>query len=425
MIDSPALPEPGKPAARRELFPGLEEDTRKNLGALLPLIEKTFPIPSRFRRNLAADVAELSRLLTSARGERPLSYLNRPPLLSAYLRYFLPWNLYRLCRLIPGLDLPLGPGDVIIDLGSGPLSFPISLWLCRRDLRSLPLKFRCLDRSKAALEAGKRLFTALALIPPGKDPPWTIQTVHGDLGRDLLNEAGGRPAGDGAALITALNLYNEPFQSISPGDETGQRRFTQNQAALLAGMTAQGGRLLIVEPGTPPSGRLITLLREALIGLNRPPLSPCTHSCTCPFPGRKQGASKWCHFAFDTGEAPAALHRLSAAAGIPKERATLSFLLAGPQGTAKTHQHAQTEQTKAGQSKQTIQTVRVISSPFPIGGGPDSRAWGRYACGEKGMALLRDEKTRIESLESGTLLTAKFTGELDPKSGATVGGGCT
>jgi hypothetical protein len=421
--DKPGNPDnPGNPAIHGELFPGLEEDTRRNLGALLPLIEKTFPIPTRFRRNLAADVAELSRLLTSARGERPLSYLNRPPLLSAYLRYFLPWNLYRLCRLIPGLDLPLAPGDAIIDLGSGPLSFPIGLWLCRRDLRSLPLKFRCLDRSKAALEAGKRLFTAL--IPPGTDSPWTIQTIHGDLGREFLSEAGGRnrPAGDGAALITALNLYNEPFQSISPGDDTGQRRFAQSQATLLAGMAAPGGRLLIVEPGTPPSGRLITLLREALIGLDRPPLSPCTHSCPCPFPGRKQGASKWCHFAFDTEEAPAALHRLSAAAGIPKERATLSFLLAGPQcrGTAKTEQNAQTDQTKTGQSKQTMQTVRVISSPFPAGRGPDSRAWGRYVCGEKGMALLRDEKPRIESLESGTLLTVRFTGELDPKSGGAV-----
>jgi hypothetical protein len=403
----------------------LDGDIRKDLGALLPLIEKTFPVPARFRRTLAADVAELSRLLTSARGERPLSYLNRPPLLSAYLRYFLPWNLYRLCRLLPGLDLPLAPEDTVIDLGSGPLSFPIGLWLCRRDLRAIPLKFRCLDRSKTALEAGKKLFAALA--PSGA--PWTIQTIHGDLG------AFRSPA---AALVTAFNFFNEPFQAISPGNDEGQRRFAQNQAALLAGITAQGGRLLIIEPGTPPAGRFISLLREALISRGRPPLSPCTHPCPCPFPallrnpaarrgggpagepgkkffpGGNQGASpaskaKWCHFAFNTEEAPAALQRLSAAAGIPKERATLSFLLAGPQCGG-------IEKTKP--AEQSAQTVRVISSPFPAGRGPE--IWGRYVCGETGMALLRGEKSRIEAAESGTLLTAAFTGEQDPKSGAPV-----
>ncbi|MDR0730130.1 MAG: small ribosomal subunit Rsm22 family protein [Treponema sp.] len=392
------------------LFPGLEEHTRKDLEALLPLIEKTFPIPARFRRSLGQDVAELSRLLTSARGERSLSYLNQPPLLSAYLYYFLPWNLYRLCRLLPGLDIPLAPGDTIIDLGSGPLSFPIGLWLCRRDLRSIPLNFRCLDRSKGALEAGKKLFAALG------DPscPWTITTVHSDITQGIPrpHKPIGRNPKDrkptGAALVTALNLYNELSQSISPGDDARQRRFAHSQAALLAGLAAGGGRLLVLEPGTPPSSRFITLLREALIKLGRPPLSPCTHCLPCPFPAIRSPAAgrdaKWCHFAFDTEDAPAKLHRLSAAAGIPKERAILSFLLAGPHSPA----------------EQQARTVRVISSPFPVSGGAAGRSQGRYVCGEKGMALLRGEESFITAAEPGTLLTVTFTGEQDPKSGVPV-----
>ncbi|MDR3147166.1 MAG: small ribosomal subunit Rsm22 family protein, partial [Treponema sp.] len=410
----PANPSAGRPriegGLHGNLFTGLEEPIRRDLEALLPLIERTFPIPSRFRRALGNDVAELSRLLTSARGERSLSYLNQPPLLSAYLYYFLPWTLYRLCRLLPGLDLPLAPGDTIVDLGSGPLSFTIGLWLCRPDLRPIPLQFRCLDRSKAALEAGKRLFTAL----PDSACPWTITTIHGDLFR--LHKPGNQPQQpaqpgprnhrnqtQGAALVTALNLYNELSQSISPGDDAGQRRFANNQAALLTGLAAEGGRLLVVEPGTPPSGRFITLLREALINLDRPPLAPCTHSQPCPFPA----AAKWCHFAFDTEEAPANLHRLSAAAGIPKERATLSFLLAGP-----------VTADKKPREQENPSPVRLISDSFPVSAAQGSREWGRYACGEKGLALLRGDKTPIQAAEPGTLLAASFTGERDPKSGA-------
>ncbi|MDR2747728.1 MAG: hypothetical protein LBB77_09825, partial [Treponema sp.] len=344
-------------AAGPGLFPAVKPELRRDMDALLLLIEKTFPVPARFRRGLASDVAELSRLLTSARGERSLSYLNRPPMLSAYLRYFLPWNLYRLCRLLPSLELPLATGDRILDLGAGPLTFPIALWLCRPEFRELSLEFHCQDLSRAALDAGKKLFTALS----GGPCPWTIR-VRG---------ARQDPAEGKQALVAVLNMYNELFQSVSPGDGGGLYRLARSQGALLAAHAGKDGRILIVEPGIPRSGQCIALLRDVLAGMGHPPLSPCAHDGPCPFPGpvkdagprnppggpshrsaeqrveqrrsadpsaaagnavRGMGksASKWCHFAFDTQDAPAALLRLSAAAGLPKERATLSFLLAGP-----------------------------------------------------------------------------------------------
>jgi hypothetical protein len=411
--------------------------------ALLPLIEKTFPIPPRFRRGLAPAVAVLSRLLTSGRGDRPLSYLNRPTVLSAYLRYFLPWNVYRLCRLLPSLELPLAAGDRILDLGAGPLTLPISLWLCRPDLRGLALEFRCLDRSRAALEAGKKLFAAL-----GPAAPWTINTVCAGMGPSR-----GRSAG--AALVAAINVYNEVFQPVSPGDDGGLRRFAGAQGALLASYAGGGGRILVVEPGTPRSGRFISLLREALAGLGRPPLSPCAHRGPCPFPGRGparpgldrdsgpsygKGAAKWCHFAFDAQGAPAALRRLSEVAGLPKERAVLSFLLAGP--AVKGAENAQGigaeipeeleriarsggrraaagcaqipnpgDPAHSGGTRRVL--LRVISDPFPLGGD-----WGRYGCASEGMALVRGGRTLIGSLPSGALIEALSTGRRDSKSGA-------
>ncbi|MCL2479115.1 MAG: rRNA methyltransferase, partial [Treponema sp.] len=96
---------------------------------LIRIINKIFPLPARFARGLPADVQELSSLFTSRREERGHSYLGKPNLLSAYLRYFLPWNVYRLCRLLPSLPLDLKEGSIVFDIGSGPLTFALALWI--------------------------------------------------------------------------------------------------------------------------------------------------------------------------------------------------------------------------------------------------------------------------------------------------------
>ena len=410
-----------------ELFPAMGPELRRDMDALFPLIEKTFPIPARFRRDLASGVAELSRLLTSGRGERPLSYLNQPPMLSAYLRYFLPWNLYRLCRLLPSLELSLAPGDRILDLGAGPLTLPIALWLCRPELRAFPLEFSCLDLSRAALDAGKKLFAALSGpggLNGGSPCPWIIRT-HSAGGRGPRNPA---KAKQNVSLVAVLNMYNELFQSVSPGNEEGLYRLARTQGALLASYAGKEGKVLVVEPGIPRSGQFITLLREVLTELDHPPLSPCAHGGPCPFPGpaksvgpRKdmgKGASKWCHFAFDTQDAPAALRRLSTAAGLPKERATLSFLLAGPAPGDQRPQDQGSYPRLPGDQENPPSPVRIISDPFPLDLAQGPREWGRYGCAKEGMTLVRGEKAPVESLSPGTLVRVVFTGRRDPKSGA-------
>jgi hypothetical protein len=219
-----------------------------------------------------------------------------------------------------------------------------------------------------------------------------------------------------------VNLYNEMFPS--PGDAEGLRRFAKTQAALLRDLAAQD--ILVVEPGVPRSGQFITLLREALISGGCAPRAPCLHPGACPFPGvgagnggagrAGGGAAKWCHFPFDTEDAPVGLHKLSAAAGIPKERAVLSFLLAG-RGTAP----VSADSNSAGDD--TI-AVRVISDSFPLPGqngrtaGPQA---GRYGCAEKGMVLLRGERRTVELLRPGVVVNVKLTTLRDAKSGALVG----
>jgi hypothetical protein len=394
------------------LFPPLSEETRKTLADIPALIEKTFPIPARFRAALPADVAELFHLLTSQRTERGASYLGRPALLSAYLRYYLPWNIYRLCRLFAALPIELKSHDAVNDLGAGPLTLTASLWISRPELRAIPLEFRCLDKTAAVLDAGKKFFNALTA---GADCPWTVRTIRGELrgfgsqrGKALSVEIRGKPA----ALSAAVNVYNELFWDFSPMDKEGLERFASGQARLLSSLTDSSGSVLVVEPGIPRSGEFISLLRSSLIKEKRTFLSPCPHCGPCPLPGgrpasgRSQSRAKWCHFALNTEDAPEELHRLSAALKLPKERAALSFILAGAAAQNTVNRAKRAERAK----------IRIISDCFPLS---TNKTWGRYGCSERGLVLVTGSRQTLESSPPGTLEDlALEDGMIDDKSGA-------
>jgi len=371
----------------------LPPETRVILDSLPSLIKKTFPIPGKFRSALPSDIAELSRLLTNGRGDRTLSYLGRPNLLSAYLHYFLPWNLYRLCLLIPRLDLSLSPQDTITDIGCGPLTFASALWIARPDLRNIPLEFFCIDRSSPALEAGKKFFAALC---EGKSI-WNIHLVREDVD---FRQANITRKVKPASLVCAVNVFNEIYETISHNNVDGLRRMAANAAHLLSGFSSDDGFLLTVEPGVPQSGHFISFLRASLLELGMTPASPCPHTLPCPLTKKR-----WCHFAFEAPDAPKELIRLSAAAGLPKERLVFSFLL------ARAGKRTSAAKTKGEQT-------RVISDAFPL---PD-KLYGRYGCCAQGLVLLTGERSRIERTASLSLVTPVFAanGQRDKKSGALI-----
>ncbi|MDR0598755.1 MAG: rRNA methyltransferase [Treponema sp.] len=393
------------------------------LRGLLSLIDRTFPLPRRFRSRLPAEVAELSRLLTSARGEREGAYLNRPNLLSAYLRYFLPWNVFRLFQVFEQTGCPaaLRGGDAVTDLGSGPLTLPIALWMAFPALRALELEFRCVDKSAPALEAGKRLFQALSAGAAAGGSgeggnPWRIKTIHDSLDAPIR--------GQKARLVSAVNALNE-VRPRGAGPEAG----AEKTAALLRSLRAGDGTILIVEPGNPQGGTLTAALRAALREKGMFPAAPCPHGGPCPLPGGtgprggkpgRGGKAKWCHFARATGDAPEGLRALSLAAGIPKERAVFSYLLATPA-------------PPAGKAPGTL-SVRVVSDPFPVRGVPPggpgtapgrpAPEWGRYGCSERGLVLLVGNAGGPGQAGPGTLLELPLPGTpereapRDPKTGA-------
>lgn len=88
------------------LFPPLSAAAREALERLPEALAKVRPLSAAHRRSLPEDVADLSRLLTTERGALNRPYWSSPAFVSAYLYYFLPWNLLRLTRLLSGLPLP-------------------------------------------------------------------------------------------------------------------------------------------------------------------------------------------------------------------------------------------------------------------------------------------------------------------------------
>ena len=383
----------------------LPKETCRILKLIPSLIEKTFPVPARFRNSLPSQIAELSGLLTNKRGGRNLSYLGQAKFLSAYLYYFLPWNIYRLSVILHNENIVLNAGDTITDLGSGPLTFVCALWIIRPDLRNVPLKINCIDRSSPALEAGKKFFNTLCIATGvGENNPWKINLIRKDVDTRRIGALNNE---NPSALVCAVNMFNEIYENLPHTNTAGLNQIAINAALLMHNLAQKNAFLLTIEPGVPQSGKFISFLRTAFLELERAPVSPCPHTEACPCYGKR-----WCHFAFETsylfsGDAPKELLRISAAAKIPKERLVFSYLFTGA-----------VSQTKTDKNKSlNTQFVRIISDAFPL---PKNR-FGRYGCCSQGLVLMTGEKSRIEEIISGSLIASvPATKERDEKSGALI-----
>ena len=124
--------------------------------------------------------------------------------------------------------------------------------------------------------------------------------------------------------------------------------------------------------------------------------------------GRKSGkggaTGKWCNFAFDTDDAPKKLLALSAKAGIPKERAVISFVLAG----------AAQKSLASPKSGGLIRIASDIIRLPPEREGQKPRV-GHYACSEQGLVLAISKGGK--RVYSGDLLELETESFARPKSG--------
>ena len=136
---------------------------------------------------------------------------------------------------------------------------------------------------------------------------------------------------------------------------------------------------------------------------------------------KKRDKYPWCHFGIDALKAPAWLEALSEEAGLPKERAVLSYLWAARGALARTPvgvpaEIKSSERERRARAERGI-LVRVVSDPFAL---PDGSA-GQYACSSIGYTMLRRPRGE-EAFGSGDLLevTTAASQRTDDKSGAII-----
>ena len=397
---------PQKKSLVEELLPELPAESRQILENFESIVQGVRPLSSRQLLRLPENIRDVSHLLTDQRGGRRMGYLNDTVALSAYMRYFQWWNLLRLTRLFAGLkpsQLNVPNNGICLDIGSGPLTVPIALWLARPDLREKKLTWYCLDCSQTALALGEELYLAVAartIADLGSEQkslePWRIVRVKGELGVQVRQRA---------HLVTAANVFNEVVEESGKPPE-----FTAKRAAdIIMHYKEAAAQVLVVEPGTPPAVRFLTAFRGALARKGLNVVAPCPQGmewtegtaegrgCSCPMDGGR--GNKWCHFTFSTEDAPEKLQKLSARAGLPKERASLAFVLAS------------TVAAKAV-AKESPLEIRVISEPIKL---PGDRT-GYYGCCRQGLVLVES----ATSLVPGQLLRVKEleNPRQDKKSGA-------
>lgn len=387
-----------------QLFPRPSREFLTLLAGLPKHLDAAMPLRRQHRRELPGDIRHLSHLLTDERGDLRRDYLADPAALSAYMRYFLPWNIYRLGILFAGLALDPG-GDTpdnaatIIDLGTGPLTTPLALWMSRPHLRKRPLTFICVDRAPKPMRLGLDTLHSLA-ASQGGIAPWKVTLVKGPLDARLREKAD---------LLVMANALNEVLHR---GESEDLLETADDLAWHLSGMLTPTGALCVVEPGVRPSAHLMAALRRGFLHHGLKPLAPCPHEEPCPMSGR--GYTAWCHFNFDAEAAPGWLKKLSEEARLTKDNVSLSFLNFSAKG----------RKLEAPQGKSL---VRAVSGPFELPapataqGGMAPHRFGQYACSERGLTLLSLPRKHLVPLP-GALIEAAWPEfpETDAKSGALV-----
>ena len=328
------------------LFPYITEDNAALLNDFLGLLKKAWPLKGKHRETLKYDIRDMSRSLTNERSQRRKEYMTDDKFLSPYLYYFLPWNLFRMSRLFSGLELDIPEGGEVVDLGSGPLTAVLALWMARPHLRERKLNFTCLDIAPKTLQTGLALFKLMA----GEDSKWRIKTVKAGFTDPIRNKAD---------LLIAANAFNELDWS---GRAT--RPQADKLAAHLVGSVKETGRILLIETGVRLTGRIVAEMRAQFLEKGFKPIAPCPHVGECPMPATIQGAP-WCHFNFSTKGAPGWLNEISREAQLEKDNVTLNFLYLSRNGAA------------------SWGAVRVVSESFKLHGNQ-----GQYACSDRGLTIV-------------------------------------
>ena len=333
--------------------------------------------------------------------------MNESVQLSSYVRYYTWWNLVRLTKLFSNLPAASFPNKecICLDIGSGPLTLVISLWLSRPELRNINLTWYCLDVSSNSMALGEDVY--LSIVAQTGGTPWKIVRVKGSFGTGTFIK-------EKADFITCANMFNELDQASDMPPEFQSKKYYDQ----LCSYKNDDCKFLLIEPGVPKSARTLCLLRDRFIKENYDLIGPCSHCGECPMNGFKAytgSQNKWCNFAFSTENAPAKLLKLSENSKLTKDRATLIFISVVPEKTASDFGEDSISQDFAKEDNSL--SVRIISDCMKL----HNNSFANYGCSKIGLVLVSSKNEN--AFKSGDLLKIECSQDIkklpiDKKSGA-------
>ena len=328
------------------------------------ILDDVTRLNSKQKAMLYHQIKMLSHTLTDSRDERRVGYMNETTTITSYAYYYMWWNLVRLTRLfanLPASFFALEDNDICLDIGSGPLTVVTALFLSRPELRNKKLTFYCMDLSREVLAFGENVFLSVAARLECE--PWKIVRVKGEMGTGLKEKA---------SLIACANVFNESTEKYNLNEHEAVCEKYVN--LILSYTDSSRAKVLVVEPGVPKNGKLISSMRKSFIEKGFVPVSPCPHCEECVMTRKEINESKWCNFSFETDNAPEALLKLSEKAELNKTRAVLSFIAV--------EKNIKTQNDESDEKK--ILSFRIVSDAIRL---PGNRQ-GFYACSEIGLLLV-------------------------------------
>ena len=411
----------GKMKEDSSIFKSLTKEEYQVLNSFLMIVDPVLKLNAKQKVNTIKTIRKLFYSLTSERSKKKVDYLNEPANMSAYIYYYLWWNLYRLVTLLNALPIDLEDGKKIGDFGCGPLTFLIALWISKPHLRDKELTFYCVDISSKAIKIGEELFYSLIdfvssqlskdedkkdvfLTKNGKSKiAWKIKKITGEFGL---------PLNEKIDLFVSCNMFNELCWNEKESD-------IAKRGAIINSYLKEDAKVLVVEPGLPIGGKIVSSFRSNFLKRGFSLLSPCPHNCVCPIHEKNEKGicmanKKWCHFVFSTARAPSNLLDLSEKVHLAKKTVALSYIYC-------TKERYKTEELKSGMNKEGKITCIITSDIILL---PNDRI-GRYACSSLGFFLIWEKKKEnsiLRNKKSGSYVRIDSSkierNRRDKKSGA-------
>jgi len=275
------------------------------------------PFDGRDLKFFSKGVAELSRTFTSGRTRLRSDYLNRPPLRSGYLLYFLPINYAKAAWVFFQLPSTFWSRNTfrVLDLGCGPATASLAfLTAVQQKCPEAPLEFQLVDQNKAILRDAQQLLNSWSSELKLTRPP-KIETFSRELRRHRLQGK--------FDLIVLNHVLNEMLQTTAL--DRGQWLL-----AKVLPFLKPNGLLVVLEPALKRPNRELMALRDHLLepGQHRV-LGPCLHENICPMLAATK--NDWCHFYMDWEEPPY-LKQLDRLIHNDNRFLKLAYLILGPKG---------------------------------------------------------------------------------------------